>query len=375
MIEEFMLKANEIAATHLQSQGTTLIYRVHEQPAAESFKDFYAFARNLGFQLPATPTHRDIQKLFQEAKDSPLQAQLSVSFIRSMKLASYSPDNIGHYGLALEHYCHFTSPIRRYTDLIIQRLLFNELPEDCDLDAIALKCSEKERISFRAESSVKVLKKLRMAGTYFTEDPTRSYEASVTRIKPFALFFEVPLFDLEASLHISEIGKDYFEFNPQKMTLRGVHTGRSYSVGQMIYVRLDKINYILQQTEWSITAPPSTRPASKKAIEERVFRNPDIVKAAKNLLGCSIFDKWYKTRLDRSLVNGPGALTAALGISVSLTGAPLDSESLWIADSGLRINEFEATPRIGIDYAEECVSLPYRFVAKVGNNTLLRIAK
>lgn len=115
--------------------------------------------------------------------------------------------------------------------------------------------------------------------------------------------------------------------------------------------------------------------SEKKAIEKRVFRNPDVVKAAKNLLGCSIFDKWYKTRLDRSLVNGPCALTAALGISVSLTGTPLDSESLWIADSGLRINEFEATPRIGIDYAEECVSLPYRFVAKVDNNTLLRIAK
>jgi ribonuclease R len=264
MIEEFMLKANEIAASHLQSQGKTLIYRVHEQPTSESFKDFYAFARNLGFHLPANPTHRDIQRVFQEAKESPLLGQLSISFIRSMRLASYSPDNIGHYGLALEHYCHFTSPIRRYTDLIIQRLLCNELPEDCDLDAIALKCSEKERVSFRAENSVKVLKKLRMAGTYFAEDPNRPYQAAVTRIKPFALIFEVPLFDLEASLHISEIGKDYFEFNPHGMTLRGARTGKTYSVGQTIFVRLDAINYILQQTEWSIIPPPPTCPAPKK---------------------------------------------------------------------------------------------------------------
>ena len=264
MIEEFMLKANEIAATHIAAQGKTLIYRVHEQPTSESFRDFYAFARNLGFQLPGEPTHRDIQKLFQEAKDSPLLAQLSVSFIRSMRLAAYSPDNIGHYGLALEHYCHFTSPIRRYTDLIIQRLLTNELPEECDLEKIAEKCSEKERISFRAESSVKVLKKLRLAGTYFSEDPTRAYQANVTRIKPFALFFEVPLFDLEASLHISKIGNDYFEFNAQKMTFRGSRTGRSYAVGQEIFVRLDKINYILQQTEWSIIPPPPTHPAAKK---------------------------------------------------------------------------------------------------------------
>ncbi len=264
MIEEFMLKANEIAASHLQRQGKTLIYRVHEEPSAESFKDFYAFARTLGFKLPADPTHRDIQKLFQDAKDSPLLSQLSISFIRSMRLAAYSPENIGHYGLALEHYCHFTSPIRRYTDLIIQRLLCDELPDDADLDAIALKCSEKERVSFRAESSVKLLKKLRLAGTYFAEDLTRPYQATVTRIKPFALFFEVSFFDLEASLHISQIGNDYFEFNPQAMTLRGSRSGRSYAVGQTIFVRLDRIDYTLQQTEWSIIPPPPTRPAQKK---------------------------------------------------------------------------------------------------------------
>ncbi len=264
MIEEFMLKANEIAASHLERQGKTLIYRVHEEPSAESFKDFYAFARTLGFQLPADPTHRDIQKLFQDAKDSPLLSQLSISFIRSMRLAAYSPENIGHYGLALEHYCHFTSPIRRYTDLVIQRLLCDELPPDADLDAIALKCSEKERVSFRAESSVKLLKKLRLAGTYFAEDPTRPYQATVTRIKPFALFFEVSFFDLEASLHISQIGNDYFEFNPQAMTLRGSKTGRSYTVGQTIFVRLDRIDYTLQQTEWSIIPPPPTRSAQKK---------------------------------------------------------------------------------------------------------------
>jgi len=167
MIEEFMLKANELVAIHLANKGKTLIYRIHEQPTAESFQDFYTFARSLGFHIPADPNHLDIQKLFQDAKDSPLLPQLSVSFIRSMRLAAYSSDNIGHYGLALKHYCHFTSPIRRYTDLIIQRLLFDELPENADIDAIALACSEKERISFRAESSVVILKKLRLASTYF----------------------------------------------------------------------------------------------------------------------------------------------------------------------------------------------------------------
>lgn len=258
MIEEFMLKANEIVAIHLQSQGKMVIYRVHEEPSSDAFNDFYQFARVLGFYLPSHPTHRDIQKLFQEAKDSPLLAQLSVSFIRSMRLASYSSDNLGHYGLALEHYCHFTSPIRRYTDLVIQRLLFNELPPDCDLDAVAQRCSEMERLSFRAESSVTLLKKLRLASTYFAEDPHRIYSAIITRIKPFALFFEVPLFDLEGSLHVSMIGKDYYEYDAKRMMFRGVRTGKTFLSGQTVYVRLDRIQCVLQRAEWSLVPPPST---------------------------------------------------------------------------------------------------------------------
>lgn len=263
MIEEFMLKANEIVAKHLTEKGNTLIYRVHEQPSPESFQDFYTFARSLGFHLPSIPNHKDIQKLFQDAKDSPLLPQLSVSFIRSMRLAAYSSENIGHYGLALEHYCHFTSPIRRYTDLIIERLLFNELPPSAEIDAIALACSEKERVSFRAESSVVLLKKLRLAGTYFAADPSRVYPAIITRVKPFALFFEVPLFDLEGNIHISKLGNDYFEFNAAQMSFRGKRTGKSFIAGQPIYVRLENINYILLQTEWALVPPPPTLPKKR----------------------------------------------------------------------------------------------------------------
>jgi len=260
MIEEFMLKANELTAIHLAKQGKSLIYRIHEQPTAESFQDFYTFARSLGFQLPGTPTHKDIQHLFQQAKDSPFLSQLSVGFIRSMRLAQYSPDNIGHYGLSLEHYCHFTSPIRRYTDLIIQRLLTDNLPEDTDLQEIAKACSEKERVSFKAESSVKLLKKMRLANTYFAEDPGRVYPAVITRVKPFALFFEVPLFDLESSLHVSEIGNDFFEYNASKLSFRGVHTGRTFIAGQAIHVQIKTLDFILQETKWALASEPDTLP-------------------------------------------------------------------------------------------------------------------
>ena len=264
MIEEFMLKANELVAIRLSNQKQGLIYRIHEEPNPESFQDFYALARSYGFTLPPNPHHTDIQKLFIQAKETPYLPQLSVSFIRSMKLAAYSPENIGHYGLALEHYCHFTSPIRRYTDLIIQRLLMKELPEEANLEDIATACSEKERLSFKAESSVVLLKKMRLAQTYFEENPTETYPALITKIKPFALFFEVPQFDLEGSLHISKIGNDYYEFNPATLSFRGKRTGKIFAAGGPIYVRIDKINFILRETEWSLVPPPPTHRAARK---------------------------------------------------------------------------------------------------------------
>lgn len=269
MIEEFMLKANELVAIHLTAKKHPLIYRVHEEPSTDTFQEFYAFARSLGFQLPAGPNHLDIQKLFAEAKDSPFLQQLSVQFIRSMKTACYSQDNLGHYGLALEHYCHFTSPIRRYTDLIVQRLLWGELPPEADLTQIATACSEKERISFKAEISVIILKKLRLAKTYFDEDPTQQYLAIITKVKPFAIFFEITDFDLEGSLHVSEIGSDFYEYNAARMQFCGRYTGESYAIGQAIQVQLNKLDLTLRQTQWSIVTQKTLRASQKKKKSRR----------------------------------------------------------------------------------------------------------
>lgn len=255
MIEEFMLKANEIVSTHLSKMGKEQIFRIHEEPSPESFEDFYAYARALGFTVPAKPTNADLQKLFIDAKDSPLAPQLSVSFIRSMKQALYSPENIGHYGLALEYYCHFTSPIRRYTDLVIQRVLFNEEDLDSDLTSIAQACSDKERLSMRAENSVVLLKKLRLAAAAFAEEPNKLYSATITRVKPFAVFFELAEFSLEGSIHVSELGNDYFEYNPKTLTFRGSKSGRTYSCGTPISIRLASVDLIRQNAKWEISSP------------------------------------------------------------------------------------------------------------------------
>jgi ribonuclease R len=259
LVEEFMLKANEIVAQHLVKQGKPALFRVHQEPEAKDFEEFFTLARSLGFALPQKPTQRDIQELFEKAKKSAHAGQLAVSFIRSLNLALYSPHNVGHYGLALENYCHFTSPIRRYTDLIIGRLLFDEEGKDLDMEKIAEQCSLRERISFRAEGSVKLLKKLRLLQHLLKEDPSRVFEADVTKVKPFGLYFDISHLMLEGFLHISELENDYFIYNAPQNTLIGRTTGKTHAVGERIAVHPAFIDLILLEAKWELVVPKKQR--------------------------------------------------------------------------------------------------------------------
>lgn len=259
LVEEYMLKANEIVAKSLADKGKSVVFRIHEEPNAENIEDFYTLARTLGFELPKEPTQQELQEVFLKAKSTSFAQQLSVAFIRSMKLAIYSADNIGHYGLALEHYCHFTSPIRRYNDLIIQRLLFNEEGNRLDVEKIALKSSEQERISFRAETSVKTLKKYRLLEKWMKEDPVKTYQVTVTRIKPFGLSFELPELMLEGFLRISELEDDYFIFNPKQSILVGKSSGKTHRVGEILTVRPESLNLILLQAKWELVTTKRRR--------------------------------------------------------------------------------------------------------------------
>lgn len=269
LVEEFMLKANEIVATQLENQGKKLLFRVHEEPSTENFQDFFEQVRSLGFTLPSHPKQSDLQDLFDEVKKTPFSQQLTVAFIRSMKLACYSSENQGHFGLALSHYTHFTSPIRRYSDLIIQRLLFNDPVDLENLEAIALACSEKERVSFKAESSVKQLKKLRLLKRWVTEHPFKSFNALVTKIKPFGLFFELPELALEGFLHISELGNDYFIYQEQSNTIVGSHTGKTYRISTPIEVVNTEVNLILQESKWKMYFQNESFQRAKKAWKKR----------------------------------------------------------------------------------------------------------
>ncbi|GAB5412358.1 MAG: ribonuclease R [Chlamydiales bacterium] len=251
MVEEFMLKANEIVAGTLLKRGVKSIFRVHDTPAEDNLEDFYAVARLLGFPLTATPTPEEIQKLFEAARGTPHEKQISVAFIRSMRLATYSPDNIGHYGLSLEHYTHFTSPIRRYSDLIVHRLLFDKTPPE-NVEQIATHLSEQERLSFRAESGVLSLKKLRLLDHLNKTEKRVVFDTLISKIKPFGMVLSIEPLMLESFIHISEIGSDYYVFDPKEGDLRGERTGRHFVPGSSIKAELLKVDLIEQTTSWKI---------------------------------------------------------------------------------------------------------------------------
>ena len=196
---------------------------------------------------------------------------LASNYIRRMRLAIYSAENIGHYGLSLTHYCHFTSPIRRYVDLIVHRILFGESDDLEYLQRVANQCSDQERISAKAESSVVTLKKLRLLQSMHTQDPYKEYPAIITRVKNFGIYFEIIDLLLEGFLHISELGDDYFVYEEEHMHLRGTRRGGRYAPGNRVTVMLRRVDFISQETEWYLVAneSPKALHSTKKSSKKR----------------------------------------------------------------------------------------------------------
>lgn len=248
MIEEFMLKNNEVIAKHLSEKELQIPFRIHEPPKPDSLEDFIQIVSTYGFKLSSPPTQDELQNLFEEVKGSELEHQVSIAFIKCMKLASYSPENQGHYGLKLEYYCHFTSPIRRYVDLVVHRTLF-EHSQNVDFKEISDRCSDAERLSAKAETSVRTLKILRYLLILKSKKIT-TFHAVISKVKHFGFFFELPEFLLEGFIHISKIGSDFYDFDENKKSIIGESTRETFSVGQKIKVSLDSVCLITQEAEW-----------------------------------------------------------------------------------------------------------------------------
>lgn len=261
LVEECMLKANQLVAELLSDRKQNTLYRIHEAPMDNTMEQFSIIAQQLGFDLPSKPKAEEIQQLFEIAKNTPHLEQLSIAFIRSMKLASYSENNVGHFGLCLSHYSHFTSPIRRYSDLVVHRTLLDK-SKDEPLEEIAQRCSDQERRSFRAEMRVVNLKKLRLLNRWKKEGKS-TYQGYISRIKPFGLTFEIPEIAFEGTLALPDLGGDFYIYLPEQQAFIGKSSKERLAVGIMIEVYLDRIDLITMEAHFT-RLPPNVYFRKKK---------------------------------------------------------------------------------------------------------------
>ncbi len=244
VIEECMLAANVCAGEFLTARGHPVLYRVHDVPAEDRVAALRDFLAELGLSLPggAQPRPKDYAELLERIRPRPDFALLQTILLRSLKQAVYSPDNAGHFGLAFDAYVHFTSPIRRYPDLLVHRAikacLAGRRYEGVDWDALGQHCSETERRADEASRDVENWLKC-----YYMQDQVGNvFSGSVTGVTAFGLFVTLDNYFVDGLIHISELGRDYFQFDPARHRLVGERTGKRYRLADRARVKLVRVD-------------------------------------------------------------------------------------------------------------------------------------
>jgi ribonuclease R len=244
LIEECMLAANVCAGDFLSSRGHPVLYRVHDVPAPEKVSALRDFLAELGLTLPGgdEPKPKDYAQLLAKIRPRPDHALLQTILLRSMKQAVYTPDNLGHFGLAFEAYVHFTSPIRRYPDLLVHRaikaLLANQKYTGIDWEALGRHCSETERRADDASRDVESWLKC----FYMQDHVGGVFEGTVTGVTAFGLFVMLDNYYVDGLVHISELGRDYFRFEAGRHLLLGERTGKRYRLADRLKVKLVRVD-------------------------------------------------------------------------------------------------------------------------------------
>jgi ribonuclease R len=256
VIEECMLAANVCASDFLSSQNHPALYRVHEGPTTEKLTALHEFLREFGLHLSGgeTPSAKDYAQLLEKVKKRPDVQLLQTVMLRSLRQAVYSPKNVGHFGLAYESYVHFTSPIRRYPDLLIHRsikaVLAGSAYQPGNWSEIGVHCSETERRADDATRDVEAWLKC-----YYMRDRIgESFSCTVSGVASFGVFVALDQVYVEGLVHISELGADYFHFDAAKHQLLGERTGRRFRLGDRLGVKLvrvdletSKIDFVLDE--------------------------------------------------------------------------------------------------------------------------------
>jgi ribonuclease R len=244
IIEECMLAANVCAGNLLQGRKQPVLYRVHDVPAADKVAALRDFLAELGLQLPGgeIPRPKDYARLLERIRKRPDFGLLQTILLRSLKQALYSPSNVGHFGLAFDAYVHFTSPIRRYPDLLVHRAIKAALAQrkyaEQDWEDLGRHCSETERRADEASRDVENWLKC----YYMRDHVGRTFSGSITGVVPFGLFVTLDDYFVDGLVHISELGRDYFQFDAARHMLLGERTGRRYRLADRMTVKLVRVD-------------------------------------------------------------------------------------------------------------------------------------
>jgi ribonuclease R len=259
-IEEFMLAANEAVAERLSKAGVGALYRIHEAPDPERAREFSELAASLGYRLNTSEEElkpEDFQRILRQIAGKPEEKLISYLLLRTMKLARYHEENLGHFGLATDMYAHFTSPIRRYPDLVVHRALRTlrrgPLPEAEALLREALPemgrhLSERERKATDAERELIEWKKVRFMAGKLGE----KFAGYVTGVQSFGLFVELDQIYVQGLVHVSSMTDDYYLFDEKAHQLKGENTKKAYRLGDKVEVQVAKVDLERRQIDFAL---------------------------------------------------------------------------------------------------------------------------
>src|SRR3990167_4229684 len=271
IIEEFMLAANQSVARHVAKKGLPFLYRVHEEPDEESIFEFKEFIRNFGYHLKGEKlSPKVLQEVLSAAAGKPEERLINHILLRSMKQAKYSEKNIGHFGLAFEYYSHFTSPIRRYPDLIVHRILkqimkgrYSEKDKEHwerSLPEIAAHTSNRERNAMEAEREIVDLKK-----TQFMKDKIGEvYNGIISGVTSFGLFVELEGYFVEGLIHVTNMKDDYYIFMEKEHSLVVERTKKRFRVGDTAKVRIENVDIERRQIDMALEGDTKGKAQARK---------------------------------------------------------------------------------------------------------------